>query len=135
MSDDESNVYPYCKDYTVYKYGNDCKDTADLSLCNNDWSEPCLMSYDFADRRKWRSSTKACRTVPESYRNELSGGKASNDDFKWGKKAKRNNNSGMCNYTDDGTCGECKFSWFADRDVDSQRWKGFSAMSRCMSLE
>ena len=88
------------------------------------------MSYDFADKKKWRSKTKACRTVPESLRNELIGGDVSNDDFDWSKKAQKNNKKGLCSLTG-AECDVCKFSWLSDREVETGRWKGFSAMARC----
>ena len=75
------------------------------------------MSYDFADKKKWRSDSKACRTVPDSLRNELSG-TVSNDDFKWARKTRNDNKRGICSYTADGTCGECKFSFINDTDVN-----------------
>ena len=134
MSNDESNVYQVCTDTTVYKYMNPCKEWHDKSTCATDSDEPCLMSYDFADTRKWRSDTKACRTVPESLRSELSGG-ASNDDFRWSRKTRNDNKRGICSYTaDDTTCGECKFSFINDTNVDPNKWRGFSAMNRCKSL-
>ena len=82
MSDDVDSVYQVCTDFTVYKYGNVCKSSWDLSRCATDSDQPCILSYDFADRRKWRSKTKGCRTVPDSLRNDVVG----NDVFKWSKR-------------------------------------------------
>jgi len=96
----------------------------DRSKCALDEDEPCLISYDFADRKKWRSDTKACRTVPSSLRNDVVG----NDEFKFGNK-KKNNKKGICSFAED--CDTCKFSWLKDTSVDSGKWKGFSAMFRC----
>lgn len=122
MSDDETNVYPVCTDWTVYRYGNPCKlERHDISRCAGATDEEyCLWSYDFADPAKFRSETKACRTVPQSYYN------SDNSEFKFSKKAQKNNNKGICRFAED--CSVCKFSW---RNDDEQRWKGATNMARC----
>ena len=134
MSDATDNVYTVCKDKAVYKYLNPCKESQDWTRCNNGDDEPCLQSYDFSDDKKWRSKTKACRTVPMSLRNELSGG-ASNDNYSWSKRTQRNNSKGLCDELVDWdiSCDVCKFSWIKDTDVEADKWRGFSAMNRCMS--
>ena len=122
MSDNESDVYQVCTDWTVYRFGNVCNlDRHDISRCAGATSEEyCLWSYDFSDSRKFRSDTKACRTLPLSYFN------SDNADFKFSKKAQKNNNKGTCRFTED--CSTCKFSW---RQDDEQRWKGATNMARC----
>lgn len=67
MSDDPEFYYPVCTDETVYRYGNACKEKHDRSRCNyGDDMFACQMSYDFSDSAKFKSDTKACRTVPDS---------------------------------------------------------------------
>ena len=67
MSDDPEFYYPVCTDDTVYRYGNACKEKHDRSRCNyGDDMFACQMSYDFSDSAKFKSDTKACRTVPDS---------------------------------------------------------------------
>lgn len=83
MSDDTDNVYQVCTDEGVeYKFANPCNSRQNKDKCNTDSEEPCLISWDHSDTRKNRSPTKACRTVPESYRNDVVG----NGEFKWSKR-------------------------------------------------
>merc|ERR1712008_529386 len=103
-------------------YGNPCKlERHDISRCAGATDEEyCLWSYDFADFKKFRSDTKAWRTVPQSYYNW------DNSEFKFGNKKQKNNNKGVCRFTED--CSSCKFSW---RQDDDKRWKGATSMARC----
>ena len=53
-----------CTDFTVYKYGNICSDTADRSKCNTDDDQLCHKSYPHGDDDKMNSVDAACRTIP-----------------------------------------------------------------------
>jgi len=117
MSNDPENFYQVCTDWTVYRFGNPCKiERHDISRCS--WNDvECLWSYDYSDPRKFRSDTKACRTVPPSF---------ITNEFKFGKKVHKNNNKGICRFTEG--CSTCQWSWVTD---DENKWKGASAMNRC----
>lgn len=122
MSNSPSNIYHVCTDFTVYKFGNKCNTSRhDVSRCaTGEDHKFCLWSYDYADPAKFRSETKACRTVPDYYFTNTR---------RFSRRRQRNTRRGVCPYFPS-DC-QCYYSWFNDRTVDPGWWRGYSALVVC----
>ena len=108
-------IWYQCVDTTIYKFGNECKNRHDKSMCATEGH--CHKSYPHGDPEKMRSEHAGCRTIPDHY---LEG------DFKFGRRDSWSPTCGLCK---DG-CGEgsCHNSWLRS---DPDKWKSASAMCRC----
>lgn len=126
MSNDTENKYFKCTDKTVYKFGNNnrCnpkKKKHDVSRCSTgDDMKYCTLSYDFADNKKWRSKTKACRTVPQDL--------IQSDDFVFKTKKVIKNTKGICPFFP--TDCECRMSYIKGDDM---KYRGQTSLARCMN--
>jgi hypothetical protein len=114
---DPTNTWYECVDWTIYRFGNKCKDNHDKSKCMTDSGAYCHKSYPYGDADKFRSDDMACRTVPDGY---VTG------NMNFARRKTRNQSCGLCTYGCGG--GECFRSWLSD---DGDRWRGASAMCRC----
>jgi len=103
--DSDPNAKEYrCKDDTVYKYTNKCGKKLlkkeGMNLCMTGDDQFCHMSFLAGDKKKNKSESAACRSIPQDY---IEG------DWKFGKKESKMKN-GLCSYG----CEEnetCHFSW------------------------
>ena len=66
---DPTNKVDRCKDSTVMKYRNKCNDTKTPNLCMSDPEELCHWSFPATDNK--HSEQAACRTLPQSYNNQI----------------------------------------------------------------
>ena len=105
------------QDETVYKYGNKCGDSADVTLCGDDCRN-CHMSWPFDDPAKWNSNDAACRCLPDQ---------RAPQGYTYSNNQSNNPEAGLC----DGNC-DCRNSWPSD---DIQRWNSAEAMYRCKPTE
>lgn len=112
-SNQPSNRFPTCTDYTQYKYSNACGNKDD-SKCGSD--DNCFRSWPADDAQKWKSDDFACRPLPTRL---LIG------EFQYSSRQCRNMNKGTCILGCNGTCHN---SWPVG---DADRWKSADAMCRC----
>jgi len=61
-SNETTNRFPVCTDYTSYKYSNKCGKNQDPSKCGD--FDDCFRSWPHSDARKWKSDDFACRPLP-----------------------------------------------------------------------
>lgn len=103
-------------DTTVYKYGNECGDDQDLTLCGEDFYH-CHMSWPADDSAEENSENAACRSLPMQ--------RASHG-YTYSAQASDDSTAGLCG----DFCDSCHYSWPSDATAESAE-----GMFRCKPEE